>query len=48
MPNLASYRAEFPILTERTYLISASLGPLSRRARAAAEEHLELWQRLGP
>lgn len=42
------YRAEFPVAAERSYLISASLGPLSRRARAAAEEHLDLWQRLGP
>jgi kynureninase len=29
-------------------LISASLGPLSRRSRGLAEEHLDLWQRLGP
>jgi kynureninase len=48
MPDLAKYRDEFPVLAERTYLISASLGPLSRRSRAAAEEHLDLWQRLGP
>lgn len=32
----------------RTYLISASLGPLSRRSRGLAEEHLDLWERLGP
>lgn len=41
-------RDQFPILEERTYLISASLGPLSKRSRALAEEHLDLWQRLGP
>ncbi len=41
-------RDQFPVANERAYLISASLGPLSRRARAAAEEHLDLWQRLGP
>src|SRR5688572_15271771 len=46
--NLDAYRDEFPVLRDRTYLISASLGPLSRRARAAAEEHLDLWQRFGP
>ena len=46
--HLASYREEFPVLAERTYLISASLGPLSRRSRRLAEEHLDLWQRLGP
>jgi kynureninase len=45
---VTSYRDEFPVLAERTYLISASLGPLSRRSRKLAEEHLDLWQRLGP
>ncbi|HET7482803.1 MAG TPA: aminotransferase class V-fold PLP-dependent enzyme [Actinomycetota bacterium] len=48
MPDLTSWRDEFPVLAERTYLISASLGPLSKRSRALAEEHLDLWQRLGP
>ena len=46
--DVNAYRDEFPVTRERSYLISASLGPLSRRARAAAEEHLDLWQRLGP
>ncbi|MGI8774259.1 MAG: aminotransferase class V-fold PLP-dependent enzyme [Actinomycetota bacterium] len=46
--NLSSYRADFPILARRTYLISASLGPLSQRSRDLALEHLDLWQRLGP
>jgi kynureninase len=46
--DLGRYRSEFPIVDQRTYLISASLGPLSKRSRAAAEEHLDLWQRLGP
>src|SRR4028119_1436437 len=48
MRTLAEYRDEFPILQKRTYLISASLGPLSRTSRALAEEHLDLWGRLGP
>ena len=48
MTDLGSYRSEFPVVEERTYLISASLGPLSKRARAAALEHLDLWARLGP
>jgi selenocysteine lyase/cysteine desulfurase len=48
MKDLTDYRAEFPIVAERTYLISGSLGPLSRRSRRLAEEHLDLWQRLGP
>jgi selenocysteine lyase/cysteine desulfurase len=48
MRELETYRDEFPVLADRTYLASHSLGPLSRRARSAAEEHLDLWQRLGP
>jgi kynureninase len=48
MSDLGSYRDEFPIVAERTYLISASLGPLSLRSRALAHEHLDLWERLGP
>jgi len=46
--DLSVYRDQFPVVSERTYLISASLGPLSKRSRALAEEHLDLWQRLGP
>ena len=48
MRELSEYREEFPITGERTYLISASLGPLSRTSRRLAEEHLDLWGRLGP
>lgn len=48
MHDLSALRDEFPVLADRTYLISASLGPLSRRARALAHEHLDLWARLGP
>jgi kynureninase len=48
MPELSKWRDEFPVVGERTYLISASLGPLSKRSRALAEQHLDLWQRLGP
>jgi kynureninase len=46
--DLSRWRTEFPVLERRTYLISASLGPLSRRSRALAGEHLDLWERLGP
>ncbi|MDQ3985045.1 MAG: aminotransferase class V-fold PLP-dependent enzyme [Actinomycetota bacterium] len=46
--EVAAYRAEFPVVEARTYLISGSLGPLSTRSRRLAEEHLDLWQRLGP
>jgi kynureninase len=48
MPELSKWREEFPVVNDRTYLISASLGPLSRRSRALAEQHLDLWQGLGP
>ncbi|MDP9224425.1 MAG: aminotransferase class V-fold PLP-dependent enzyme [Actinomycetota bacterium] len=48
MGDLSGYRRQFPITAQRTYLISASLGPLSTRSRALAEEHLDLWERLGP
>lgn len=48
MPEVNEWRKEFPVVEQRTYLIAASLGPLSRRSRALAEEHLDLWQRLGP
>ena len=48
MSDLSRYRTEFPVVNDRTYLISASLGPLSKRSRTLAENHLDLWQRLGP
>ena len=48
VPDLSRFRDEFPVLADRTYLIAASLGPLSRRSRSLAEEHLDLWERLGP
>jgi kynureninase len=48
MPSLRDYKQQFPVVSERTYLISASLGPLSTRSRRLAEEHLDLWEHLGP
>ncbi len=42
-----SYRDEFPVLKRQTYLISASLGPLSNRSRRYAESFLDLWQTAG-
>ncbi len=46
--EVSAWRDEFPVLARRTYLISASLGPLSRRSRELAQQHLDLWERLGP
>lgn len=42
-----AYRDEFPVLKEQTYLISASLGPLSNRSRAYLESFLDLWAGVG-
>ncbi len=41
------YRAEFPIFEHTTYLNSCSLGPLSRRSRAALEEYRDDWSAYG-
>lgn len=40
-------RDEFPILKDKTYLISASLGPLSNRSRRYLEAFLDLWGGVG-
>lgn len=41
--DLAAYRAEFPVLEKKAYLISASLGPMSTRARRHLEEYVNVW-----
>lgn len=46
-PDLAAYRAEFPIFERKVYLNSCSLGALSRRSRAAVGEFLDLWDQYG-
>lgn len=45
--DLGAYREEFPVLERKAYLISASLGPLSRRGRAYLEQYLEAWATKG-
>ena len=45
--DLASYRDEFPVLDRKTYLISASLGPISHRGRAALDGYLDAWATKG-
>ncbi len=45
--DLVSYRSEFPIFERKIYLNSCSLGPLSRRGRAAVGEFLDLWEAMG-
>lgn len=43
MSDLEAYRDEFPVLAKKAYLISASLGPVSRRADAYLREYVEAW-----
>jgi kynureninase len=45
--DLADYRDEFPVLGRKAYLISASLGPLSRRAQSYLQEYLDAWATKG-
>lgn len=41
--DLSGYRDEFPVLERKAYLISASLGPVSRRAQAYLREYMDAW-----
>ena len=43
MIDFESYRDEFPVVGPKSYLISASLGPISRRARRYMDEYLDAW-----
>jgi kynureninase len=45
--SLESYRDEFPILGRKSYLISASLGPVSERSRRHLDEYVEGWADIG-
>lgn len=45
--DLADYRDEFPVLERKAYLISASLGPISRRAQSHLDDYLEAWATKG-
>ena len=44
--DLAELRPEFPAAEEKTYLISASLGPISTRARRYLDGYLDSWAAL--
>jgi kynureninase len=44
---LESYRAEFPVVGRKAYLISASLGPVSVRARAYLDRYMDAWAAKG-
>jgi kynureninase len=44
---LTDYRAEFPVLDRKTYLISASLGPVSNRSRRYLDDYMDAWAAKG-
>jgi kynureninase len=44
---LVDYRDEFPVVGRKAYLISASLGPISTRARAYVDGYLDAWATKG-
>src|SRR5579883_1311882 len=46
-PELLAYRAEFPILRNKTYLNSCSLGALSDRSMRGLEEFMQMWNAWG-
>src|SRR5207249_1556259 len=41
--DVTAYREEFPVLARKSYLISASLGPVSNRARTYLDGYLDAW-----
>ena len=45
--ELAALRSEFPVLSHKTYLISASLGPLGVRSRRYLDRFLDAWATKG-
>ncbi len=45
--SLESYRDEFPVVQRKSYLISASLGPVSERAKRHLGEYVEAWETMG-
>jgi kynureninase len=42
-----AYRAEFPVVERKSYLISASLGPVSRRSKVELAEYVKSWEDMG-
>ena len=45
--DLEAYRDEFPVLSKKAYLISASLGPVSNRSRGYLDEYVDSWATKG-
>jgi kynureninase len=46
-PELLTYRDEFPLLQQRTYLNSCSLGALSQRSMQGMARFMEMWNEWG-
>jgi kynureninase len=44
---LSDYRDEFPVLSRKSYLISASLGPVSLRSRRLLDSYMDAWASKG-
>lgn len=47
MRDLLDYRDEFPVLARKTYLISASLGPVGIRSQRYLAEYMDAWATKG-
>ncbi|MGH2656465.1 MAG: aminotransferase class V-fold PLP-dependent enzyme [Actinomycetota bacterium] len=47
MRELAAYRDEFAVVRRKSYLISASLGPVSERSKRYLEDFVEAWETMG-
>jgi kynureninase len=45
--SLEDYRQEFPVVRRKSYLISASLGPVSERSKRYLGEYVEAWEEMG-
>src|SRR3954451_24541798 len=45
--DLLSYRTDFPILQNKTFMNTCSLGALSTRSMAGVQEFLQVWGELG-
>jgi kynureninase len=45
--DLAAYRDEFPVVRRKSYLISASLGPVSERSKRYLQEYVDAWETMG-
>ncbi|MDQ4005407.1 MAG: aminotransferase class V-fold PLP-dependent enzyme, partial [Actinomycetota bacterium] len=45
--DVTAYREEFPVLARKAYLISASLGPVSQRAKRYLQEYIDAWAEKG-